>query len=86
MARTELLMSMHTTSQLPEDLLRIKRCLGFPLVQFESPIALTGFERSHMLGTPALFLDIVSKHYKRVSLAGGPPPDIVLKSHTSSSC
>lgn len=63
---SELLVSMHTTSQLPEDLAVIKKTLGFPLVQFESPIVLEGFNKSHMLGTPVVFVDSISKHYKKV--------------------
>ena len=57
---------MHTTSQLPEDLHRIKRQLGFPLIQFESPIMFEGFHKAHMLGTPVLFVDAIGKHYKKV--------------------
>lgn len=71
MCTTELLVSMHTTSQLPEDLQRIKRQLGFPLVQFESPIILEGFQKSHMLGTPLLFVDAIGKHYKKVNTVAG---------------
>ena len=63
---TELLVSMHTTSQLPQDLQQIKKRLGFPLVQFESPIILQGFHKSHMLGTPHIFMDAIAKHYKKV--------------------
>lgn len=66
MSTSELLVSMHTTSQLPEDLAVIKKTLGFPLVQFESPIVLEGFNKSHMLGTPVVFVDSISKHYKKV--------------------
>jgi len=63
---TELRVSMHTTSQLPEDLLRIKRHLGFPLVKFESPIFLDGFLQEHTLGTPGVYVDALMKHYKKV--------------------
>uniref|UniRef100_A0A1X7VPU8 Uncharacterized protein n=1 Tax=Amphimedon queenslandica TaxID=400682 RepID=A0A1X7VPU8_AMPQE len=63
---SELLVSMHTTSQLPEDLAAIKKSLGFPLVQFESPIILEGFNKSHMLGRPVVFVDSITKHYKKV--------------------
>ena len=66
MLATVLLVSMHTTSQLPEDLLSIKRHFGFPLIQFESPIILEGFQKTHMLGTPVLFVDTIGKHYKKV--------------------
>ena len=64
---SELLVSMHTTSQLPEDLAAIKKSLGFPLVQFESPIILEGFNKSHMLGRPVVFVDSITKHYKKVN-------------------
>ena len=57
---------MHTTSQLPLDLSAIKKRLGFPLIQFQSPIVLEGFQASHMLGTPVLFIDTIGKHYKYV--------------------
>ena len=63
---TNLLVCMHTTSQLPPDLAMIKRRLGFPLIQFESPIVLEGFQTTHMLGTPLLFVDTVGKHYRYV--------------------
>ena len=39
-ADTEFRVSMHTTSQLPDDLQQIKYHLGFPLVKFEAPISL----------------------------------------------
>lgn len=39
-ASTEFRVSMHTTSQLPDDLQQIKYHLGFPLVKFEAPISL----------------------------------------------
>ena len=65
---TEFRVSMHTTSQLPEDLLRIKRQLGFPLVKFESPIFLDGFQHDHILGTTAVYLDALIKHYKQVCM------------------
>ena len=57
---------MHTTSRLPDELYTIKKHLGFPLVQFESPITLRGFHATHMLGTLVLFVDSIGKHYKRV--------------------
>lgn len=63
----ELRVSMLTTSQLPEDLLKIKRHLGFPLVKFESPIYLDGFYRSHVLGDIGVYVDSLTKHYKGVS-------------------
>ncbi len=63
---TNLFVCMHTTSQLPLDLSAIKRRLGFPLIQFESPIILEGFQTSHMLGTPVLYADTIGKHYKHV--------------------
>lgn len=63
---TNLMVCMHTTSQLPPDLSSIKKRLGIPLIQFESPIALEGFQATHMLGTPVIFIDSVKKHYKHV--------------------
>ena len=57
---------MHTTSQLPDDLLQIKKQLGLPLVKFESPIFLAGFHQSHLLENPAGFADALIKHYKMV--------------------
>ena len=57
---------MHTTSQLPEDLQKIKRHLGFPLVKFESPVSLNGLHRSHTLGTPGVYADVLMKHYRKV--------------------
>ena len=59
-------MSMRTTSQLPPDLQRIKHHLGFPLVKFESPIYLDGFQQSHVLGTVGMYIDALIKHYKKV--------------------
>ena len=59
---------MHTTSQLPEDLLKIKKRLGLPLVKFESPIFLSGFHHYHILDSPSGFADALGKHYKGVSL------------------
>ncbi len=63
----ELRVSMLTTSQLPLDLLKIKRRLGFPLVKFESPIYLDGFHQAHTLGGVGLYVDSLTKHYKGVS-------------------
>jgi vacuolar protein sorting-associated protein 13D len=63
---TELLVNMHTSSQLPSDLMAIKKRLGFPLIQFESPIHFEGFHKFHMLGTPVLYMDAITKHYKKV--------------------
>ena len=63
---TELHVSVHTASQLPDDLQLLKKQLGIRLVQFQSPIFLDGIVRSHMLGTPGLFVDVLGKHYKRV--------------------
>ncbi len=63
---TELRVSMHTTSQLPEDLQRIKRRVGISLVKFESPVFLGGFRQAHMLGPVAVYTDALVKHYKRV--------------------
>lgn len=63
----ELRVSVLTTSQLPADLLKIKRRLGFPLVKFESPIYLDGFHQAHTLGGVALYADWLTKHYKAVS-------------------
>lgn len=63
----ELRVSVFTTSQLPDDLKRIKRYLGFPLIQFERPIYLDEFHQSHILGNPATLLDAFQKHYKSVS-------------------
>ena len=60
--------SMYTTSQLPEDLLKIKKRLGLPLVKFESPIFLSGFHHYHILDSPSGFADALGKHYKGVSL------------------
>ena len=60
--------SMHTTSQLPDDLLKIKKRLGLPLVKFESPIFLSGFYQAHLLDSPSGFTDALAKHYKGVSL------------------
>lgn len=80
---------MHTTSQLPEDLQHIKKQLGFPLIQFESPILLQGFQKSHMLGTPVLFFDVIGKHYKRVSIVlhcFQPVLKTCLTGYTRSSC
>lgn len=62
----ELRVSMLTTSQLPEDLLKIKRHLGFPLVKFESPIYLDGVHQAHVLGDTGVYVDSLSKHYKGV--------------------
>lgn len=62
----ELRVSMLTTSQLPPDLLKIKRHLGFPLVKFESPISLDGFHQAHTLGNTGLYVDSLAKHYKGV--------------------
>ena len=61
---------MHTTSQLPDDLLRIKKRLGLTLVKFESPIFLAGFHQAHLLETPAGFVDALVKHYKLVRRGG----------------
>ena len=58
---------MYTTSQLPEDLLKIKKRLGLPLVKFESPIFLSEFHHSHILDSPSGFADALGKHYKGVS-------------------
>ena len=63
----ELRVSMLTTSQLPEDLLKIKKHLGFPLVKFESPIYLDGFHQAHTLGDTGAYTDSLTKHYKGVS-------------------
>jgi len=63
----ELRVSMLTTSHLPEDLVKIKRHLGFPLVQFESPIYLDGFHQAHSLGDTGVYVDSLKKHYKGVS-------------------
>ena len=57
---------MNTTSQLPEDLLLIKKQLELTLVKFESPIFLAGFYQAHLLDNPVGILDVVVKHYKRV--------------------
>lgn len=65
-SETELRVSMHTTSQLPDDLTKIKQHLGFPLVKFESPITLEGFVQCHVLGTPGVYSDALVKHYKGV--------------------
>ena len=62
----EFQVSMLTNSQLPDDLKRIKRHLGFPLIQFESPIYLREFHQSHILGNTAALLDAFQKHYKEV--------------------
>jgi vacuolar protein sorting-associated protein 13D len=56
---------MNTTSQLPEDLLLIKKQLELTLVKFESPIFLAGFYQAHLLDNPVGILDVVVKHYKR---------------------
>ena len=61
---------MHTTSQLPDDLLRIKKHLGLTLVKFESPIFLAGFHQAHLLETPAGFVDALVKHYKLMRRGG----------------
>jgi vacuolar protein sorting-associated protein 13D len=63
-SETELRVSMYTTSQLPEDLLKIKKRLGLPLVKFESPIFLSGFHHYHILDSPSGFADALGKHYK----------------------
>ena len=63
---TQLQVSMHTASQLPDDLHRIKRKLGIRLVQFQAPISLNGVMRNHMLGTPGLLVDVLKKHYTQV--------------------
>lgn len=64
----ELRVSMLTTSQLPEDLLKIKRHLGFPLVKFESPIYLDGIHQAHVLGDAGVYVDSLTKHYKGVNI------------------
>ena len=61
----ELRVSMLTASQLPEDLKRIKRRLGIPLVMFESPILLDGFYQCHTLGSVGNFTSSLVKHYKK---------------------
>ena len=61
----ELRVSMLTASQLPEDLKRIKRHLGIPLVMFESPILLDGLEQYHTLGSVGTFTSSIAKHYER---------------------
>lgn len=61
----ELRVSMLTASQLPEDLKRIKRHLGIPLVKFESPILLDGFYQCHTLGSVGNFTSSLGKHYKK---------------------
>ena len=63
---TELRISVTTTSQLPDDLKAIKYNLGIPLIKFQSPVKLKGFQRSHMLGDPHAYTDSLGKHYKRV--------------------
>ena len=66
-ASTELRISVSTTSQLPEDLRAIKYQLGFPLIKFQSPVKLKGYQRSHLLGEVNVYVDSLIKHYKRVS-------------------
>ena len=61
----ELRVSMLTASQLPEDLKQIKRRLGIPLVMFESPILLDGFQQYHTLGGVGNFTSSLAKHYKK---------------------
>lgn len=61
----ELRVSMLTASQLPDDLKRIKRHLGIPLVMFESPILLDGFHQCHTLGSVGNFTSSLGKHYKQ---------------------
>ena len=63
---TELRISVSTTSQLPEDLKAIKYHLGFPLIKFQSPVKLKGYQRSHMLGEVTVYMDSLVKHYKKV--------------------
>ncbi len=65
-ATTELRISVSTTSQLPEDLKTIKYHLGFPLIKFQSPVKLKGYERSHVLGEVTVYTDSLIKHYKKV--------------------
>ena len=65
-ANTELRVSVFTTSQLPDDLQAIKQQLGVPLVKFESPVKLRGFQQSHMLGDTGVYADTLMKHYKKV--------------------
>ena len=65
-ATTEFRVNVSTTSQLPEDLKRIKYRLGFPLIKFESPVKLTGFKQSHMLGDISAYSDCLMKHYTGV--------------------
>ena len=67
-ASTEIRICVSTTSQLPEDLRAIKYHLGFPLIKFESPVRLKGFQQSHMLGDFSAYLDTLMKHYKRVCI------------------
>lgn len=66
LSEAELQVSVHTASQLPEDLQLLKRRLGIRLVQFQSPIFLEGVARTHMLGTPGLVGEMLKKHYKKV--------------------
>ena len=61
----ELRVSMLTASQLPDDLKRIKRNLGIPLVMFESPILLDGFYQCHTLGSVGTFTSSLGKHYQK---------------------
>ncbi len=65
-ASTELRISVSTTSQLPDDLRAIKHHLGFPLIKFESPVKLKGYDRSYMLGDVSVYADSLMKHYKKV--------------------
>ena len=60
--------SMHTTSQLPEDLQQIKKHMGLPLVKFESPIFLDGFYKAHLLDSPSGVVNTLIKYYKKVKV------------------
>ena len=66
LATTELRISVSTTSQLPDDLKAIKYNLGIPLIKFQSPVKLKGYQRLHTLGEAHVYADSLMKHYKRV--------------------
>ena len=66
-ATTVLRISVFTTSQLPDDLKAIKYHLGIPLIKFQAPVKLKGYQKSHLLGEVNVYMDSLIKYYKRVS-------------------
>lgn len=66
-ADTEFRVSMHTTSQLPDDLQQIKYHFGFPLVKFEAPISLGKYTNRYSItiyGNYAIYVSI-GGYYRR---------------------